>query len=237
MSLLTVSFDADSTLFGQSPNFNGEGIDWLAAQRGPDVARQVEELTAGAMGSGTPYPEALQQRLALVQPTEAELAALAEVYYEHREPGVENVLEWLREQNVRPIIISGGFRQALLPPAVQLGFAPEDIFAVSLRHTDGYYQGVDHEDPATEALTRDERGKVNVARWVLGGNPASKILASVGDGGTDAHLRDIDGVSFLQYARVADRPKVRALADRSCFSMAEVQNALQERLARVRKVA
>ena len=35
--------DVDSTVAGI------EGIDWLAARRGPDVARQISALTHGAM--------------------------------------------------------------------------------------------------------------------------------------------------------------------------------------------
>ncbi len=68
----TVVLDADSTLAGI------EGIDWLAARRGPEVQQSVEALTTQAMDGRLALDQVYTRRLALIEPTSLDLHALAQ---------------------------------------------------------------------------------------------------------------------------------------------------------------
>ena len=70
----TVIFDVDSTVCAI------EGIDWLAARRDPDVARESEALTAQAMAGESPIEAVYTRRLERIRPTAGELISLAEAY-------------------------------------------------------------------------------------------------------------------------------------------------------------
>src|SRR5688572_10378891 len=67
----SVILDVDSTLC------NIEGIDWLAARRGPDVAHAIVRLTERAMDGEIPLEAVYGDRLALIRPTNNDIAHLA----------------------------------------------------------------------------------------------------------------------------------------------------------------
>ena len=70
----SVILDVDSTLCGV------EGIDWLARQRGADVADQTALLTQRAMAGEIPLESVYGERLALIRPTLREITALSAEY-------------------------------------------------------------------------------------------------------------------------------------------------------------
>src|SRR5690349_3349100 len=77
----SVILDVDSTVAAL------EGIDWLAARRGADVAARVAEATERAMRGEIPLDAVYGERLALVRPGRDDLAALAAAYQEAAVPG------------------------------------------------------------------------------------------------------------------------------------------------------
>ena len=66
----SVVLDVDSTLS------HVEGIEWLAERRGPSVAQAVADMTQRAMDGTTPLDSVYGARLALVQPTRADVDAI-----------------------------------------------------------------------------------------------------------------------------------------------------------------
>src|SRR5437763_460897 len=118
--------DVDSTLAAL------EGIDWLAARRGPDVAARVAELTDRAMRGEIALERVYGERLALVRPGRADLTALAEAYVAATVPGARYALDRLRAAGVRVALLSGGVRQALIPFAAALGVPLADVHAVDV---------------------------------------------------------------------------------------------------------
>ena len=120
--------DVDSTVSGI------EGIDWLAAHRGPDVAQRVLELTRRAMeGDAEVALEAVYGlRLSEIRPRREEVEALSDAYLERLAPGVTESVGRIRQAGVRVTLVSGGLRPALLRLASHLGLAQSDLHAVSV---------------------------------------------------------------------------------------------------------
>ena len=194
--------DVDSTLT------RVEGIEWLAHRRGEGIASAVSEMTQRAMTGAVGLDTVYAQRLALVRPSRADLAALADAYRQGVMPGAAEAVDLLRRRGVHMEVVSGGIRQAVLPFAQSLGFTDAHVHAVSIDLTSGgEYQSFDVMSPLAK-----RGGKPDLVRHLRLARP---ILA-LGDGSTDAELKTatpspIDG--FAAFTGVAARPTVVAVAD------------------------
>lgn len=174
MRFRSLVIDVDSTLCGV------EGIDWLAARRGPDVGEQIAVVTDRAMSGEIPLESVYAERLEIIRPSVNDIEALAEAYAATVASGAADVIARLRARGVRLMLVSGGIRQAIEPTARALGFAGDELRAVSLRFdADGAYAGFDPSPLATQT------GKEQVVRELALPSP---VLA-VGDGATDIPMR------------------------------------------------
>ena len=80
----SVVLDVDSTLCGI------EGIDWLAARRGPEAGVRIAELTDRAMNGELALDAVYGERLGVVRPSREDLAALAAAYERALAPGARD---------------------------------------------------------------------------------------------------------------------------------------------------
>jgi phosphoserine phosphatase len=178
----SVVLDVDSTLCGI------EGIDYLAARRGPDVGGHIARLTEGAMRGDIGLGSIYGARLALVLPTSEDVSALSSAYEASVAPGAGEAIARMRSAGVSVTLMSGGIRQAILPVARSLGFADSDLWAVAVTFdTRGHYSAYDAESP----LTSTRRGKQEIVRRLLSSGELRHPLLVVGDGATDAATRSV----------------------------------------------
>lgn len=198
MRYRSVILDVDSTLCAI------EGIDWLAAQRGAEVAERITTVTARTMNAELALEAVYGQRLALVNPDATLLHRLADEYLATISPGAEEAVRQLRDAGVQVAIVSGGIRQCLMPLAERLGIPDERLFAVSVYlDEDGLYSTYDDASP----LATDS-GKAWAARELALPGP----VLGVGDGATDLAMRPaVD--AFAAFTAHAHREAVVAGAD------------------------
>jgi phosphoserine phosphatase len=203
--------DVDSTLCAI------EGIDWLANRRSASLREFVARTTDRAMRGEIALSEIYGKRLEMVQPSRDDIADLACAYLDRLEPGAKEVIAQLRDARLRVVLVTGGFREAVLPLAAELGLAPEDVNAVSLRfNDDGSYADFDTDSPLTQ-----NGGKVKVVREMRLETP----VIAVGDGATDLELRTASPPVvdvFVAYAGIVERPPVIRAADYVIRSFAEL---------------
>lgn len=194
----TVLLDADSTLAAI------EGIDWLAAQRGPGLAAQVAALTDRAMSGELTLDAVYEARLRLIRPTRAELSSLADAYLATCVPGMPELLAALHAVGCAVHVVSGGLHDALLPLATRLGVPEAQLHAVRVRYdADDVIAALDGDQP----LARQE-GKVLVAERM----GATRPMVMVGDGATDLAVRGVAD-AFIAFTGVVRRDTVAANAD------------------------
>lgn len=210
----SVVLDVDSTLT------RVEGIEWLAERRGGAVVHQVAEMTQRAMEGTISLDSVYGARLALVQPTRSDVAALADAYAAGTVPGAGSAIAEMQAAGIRVVAVSGGLREAVARFAISLGIPDHDVYAVSVRFTrEGAYAGFDEHSP----LAR-RGGKPIIVRGLGLPHP----VLGVGDGSTDAELKTMaaGGVpavdAFAAFVGVASRPSVVAVADYVVHSMAEL---------------
>lgn len=165
--------DAESTLV------KTEGVDFLAAMRGPKTGDEVKRITQEAMNGRIPFPMAFEQRWDAISPTKKEILGLSEECSKNLTPGSIQFIKEAIKFGITPIIVSGGITQALERSANELGVL--GLHAIGLKFDEqGNYAGFDREN----ALATEEHGKARVAQRLLR-IPGTRILGIVGDGKTD----------------------------------------------------
>lgn len=202
MRYASVVLDADSTVSGI------EGIDWLAARRGQQIAERVALLTKRAMNGEVPLEQVYGERLKIIKPTRTDIEALAEAYIEAVAPHAGDALRQIRDARVRIILISGGIRQALLPMARELGFDGGDLHAVTLHFTSaGEYAGFESRSPLVQ-----QNGKAEVVAKLLADKRLLPPVLAVGDGSTDVAMRPMVD-AFAAFTGFVRRDAVTRVAD------------------------
>ena len=194
----SIVLDVDSTLCGI------EGIDWLAARRGPEAGVRIAELTDRAMNGELPLDAVYGERLGVVRPTRDDLDALAAAYGQSLAPGAVAAVERMRAAGRRIVLVSGGLRNAILPVARRLGIDDTDVHAVNvLVSREGEYETYDAHSPMTTA-----EGK----RSVVAALALPRRLVAVGDGATDLAIRPVAD-AFVAFTGFVRRDPVVAGAD------------------------
>ncbi len=108
----SIVFDVDSTLSGI------EGIDWLAALRGPETQAWSATLTEKAMQGEMPIEAVYGQRMQKVRPNKVEIEQLGREYVERIAPRAREALAELRTRGIELAMVSGGLREAILPASM-----------------------------------------------------------------------------------------------------------------------
>ena len=207
----SVVIDVDSTLCGV------EGIDFLAARRGPAVTAQIVALTDTAMRGEIALESIYGYRLTTIEPTRADIAALATEYERTLAPGAADAIDAMRNAGARVALVSGGIREAIAPVARTLGFDGADLHAVSLRFDDaGNYLDFDRSSPLTT-----QPGKPVLVRALIEEGRLPRPVLAVGDGATDAKLVGVVN-KFLAYTGFARRANVVSVADGEVTSFAKL---------------
>lgn len=206
--LKLIIFDCDSTLSAI------EGIDELGRVRGPEVFALVEAMTHDAMNGKLPVEAVFGERLRVIRPRALDVAAVGRQYIETTEPTAIATLAALRAAGWTPMILSGGFRNAIRPLADHLGI--QRVEAVDLYFDDsGEYAGYDEAYPTTRS-----GGKPEVIR-ALKAELAPARVVMVGDGVSDLETAsEVD--LFIGFGRYVAREKVRAGAARFVLSLNEI---------------
>jgi phosphoserine phosphatase len=204
-SLKLIVFDCDSTLSAI------EGIDELGRARGPEVFSWVEAMTHDAMNGKLPVEAVFGERLRIIQPRAVDVAAVGRKYVETVEPTAAATLIALRAAGWTPLILSGGFRNAIRPLADHLGIAR--VEAVDLYFdAAGDYAGFDSSYPTTRS-----GGKPELIRALKAELKPTRVVM-VGDGVSDLETTpEVD--LFIGFGRYVAREKVRAGAARFVNSL------------------
>jgi phosphoserine phosphatase len=199
--------DCDSTLSAI------EGVDEFARLRGDACFRMSEQMTRDAMEGRIALEEVYGRRLELIRPAAADVAQVADLYVRAVEPTARVTIAAAKQAGWTPIILSGGFVQAIRPLADMLGIAR--IEAVELQFdAAGAYAGFTPHPAARRG------GKPEVARRLRAELRSARVMA-VGDGVSDLELRDEVDL-FVGFGRYAERAAVKAGAHRFVHRLDEI---------------
>ena len=207
-----ILFDCDSTLSSI------EGIDELGRLRGAAIFAEVEAMTTAAMEGRIPVESVFGRRLEIIRPNASQVAEIGRMYVATAEPTAVQTLAELRQRGWTPMIVSGGFRNAIRPLADHLGIAR--VEAVDLHFAvDGTYTGFDETYPSTRSGGKPEI----VQRLRAELRPAAVVM--VGDGVSDLEAKS-EADLFVGFGRYVTRDRVRREADHFINSLADLPGLL-----------
>lgn len=210
--------DFDSTLV------RVEALDELARIALRDVdgreerLKQIEELTRQGMEGRIGFGESLERRLGLFAAGQAQVNELIELLKREVTASMAANRGWIREQAERIYVVSGGFREYIVPVAREFGISAEHVLANTFTRDEmGKVTGCDRSNP----LAHDD-GKVRALKAL---RLEGKVVM-VGDGYSDLVARE-QGVAdkFVAFIENVDRPAVALRADLVAKSFDEVINS------------
>ena len=176
-------------------------------------------MTTAAMEGEISVEDIFARRLAIIKPRRADVAAVGRLYVERVEPTARATIAQLKAAGWTPVILSGGFRQAIEPLAAHLGIAR--LEAVDLYFdAAGEYSGYAANYPTTRsggkpALIAALKSELAPGRTVM-----------VGDGVSDLEAKPAVDL-FVGFGRYFERSKVKAEARAYIHSLAELPALLQ----------
>lgn len=193
--LSAVIFDCDGTLT------TIEGIDELAKNNG--ASDIVQGLTRDAMGKSGMNPELYEKRLALVNPTQAEVIALGRQYIAHQVPDIDSVIQIFKRLNKAIYIVSAGLYPAVAVFGKHLQVHDDNIYAVKIDFdAEGRYLSFDK----GSALTYRD-GKREIVREIKKHHPE---VMCIGDGLNDYAVYDLV-TRFVGYGGAYYRDNIASL--------------------------
>ena len=201
-SLTAILFDCDSTLV------KIEGIDELASSA--DLKSKIKALTDVGMGQAGLTPEIYEKRLALIQPTQQQIAVLGDTYIQQLTEDSANVIQVLQALNKPIYLISAGIYPAVCKLAQYLNIPVTHVMAVQIAFDEnGNYLSFDRSSNLTH-----NQGKREIAASLKG---FYKTLALVGDGLNDYAASEAV-TRFIGFGGVAYRSQVAELSSFYIYS-------------------
>lgn len=194
-----IVFDCDSTLSAI------EGIDELGALRGDAIKAKVAALTEQAMDGVIAIDEVFGRRMDLIRPTREECASIGQAYVERVEPTAKAVVEELRSNGWRVVILSGGFAPVIAPLAEYLGIERVEAVPLSFEDDGGYL------DFGRDYPTTRNGGKAEIVEALKAEYGPQRVVV-VGDGVSDLETKSVVDL-FVGFGRYAVRKKVKSGAD------------------------
>ncbi len=213
--LPTFIIDFDSTII------TVESLDELARialEHNPNkdkIARQIADITHAGMEGTIDFPTSLAKRFSLFNPTTADLEKVIVFLKEKITPSFRRNKAFFEKYHEQIYIISGGFREYILPVIEEFGITEDHILANTLIYdTHGSITGYDKDN-----LLAQENGKVKAVASL---HKKGKICV-VGDGITDYQIKE-QGMAhtFFAFCENVQRKGVAAKADNIIKSFDEL---------------
>lgn len=179
-----------------------------------EIVGRIKETTCMGMEGKIPFNESLMRRVALLSANKSHLDELVVQVAGKISVSIERNRAFFLANRENVYIISGGFREVIVPIVQGFGIPEENVFANTfVFDPDGNITGVD-----TENLLSQEGGKVKqVASLNLAG-----FVYVIGDGYTDFQIKEAGFAhKFVAFTENVRRPNVVAKADFEALSFDE----------------
>lgn len=205
--LPTFIIDFDSTFV------TVEALEELAAitldqhEQKENILKEIADITKAGMEGTIDFPTALSKRIALFKPTNNDIAHVINLLKNYITPSVLRNRKFFQKYHENIYIISGGFREYILPVATDFGITESHVLANTFRYDEwGEIVGVDNTNPLSQTY-----GKVKaVAQLQLSGE-----ICVIGDGITDYQVKEQEKADrFFAFVENVTRKGVAAKADK-----------------------
>lgn len=203
---INIFIDFDSTLT------KVEGLDELAniAFAGnpnrETVVAEIAKLTDLGMSGEISFGESLRRRVQLLSANRSHINQLTEFLQTQISDSFLENQTFLRAHQTQIYVISGGFKEFILPVTNRLGVLENHVFANTFVFDErGNIVGIDEQNPLANDL-----GKIEILKRL----DLTGEIYVIGDGFTDYQLRAAGLASrFYAFTENVSRPNIIAVAD------------------------
>lgn len=171
-----------------------------------DLAQKIEEITEMGMQGKISFSQSLHMRLELMQLHRSDIEEFKEYVKNAITVSVEKNRKFIEKKQDFMYVVSGGFRDLIVPAATKIGFKEENIFANEfIFDGDGNVRGFDDNNYLADTL-----GKASQIRELQ----LNGCVIMVGDGWTDYEVKQ-EGVAdkFIAFVEHVERKKIVQNAD------------------------
>jgi phosphoserine phosphatase len=216
----TVVFDFDSTLIDRE---SLEEVLRPGLADRPDLVAEIRAVTELGMAGRISFAESLRRRLEILAPTRAAVRRFSATAHRHLTKGMARLVHDLRARRVGVSIVSGAFREAILPLARRLGIPASRVHGVRPRWSrEGRFLGLRRTDAFARSKALGLRSAAK--RW-------SRPRIAVGDGATDLELLRRGVVDrFVLFTEHVRRPALRIPGVREARDLPALRRTLEDLL-------
>ena len=169
------------------------------------ILNQIKDITNKAMIGKIPFSRALNQRIKLINPRQEHINKTIIFLKKHISKSFEKNIEFFRKNHENCYIISGGFKEIIMPVIEDFNIKENQIFANTFIHKNNNIT-INENNP----LSKDN-GKNIIAKNISG----YKII--VGDGYTDYEVKKYKNAKkFVQFVENINRISLNDKADLVC---------------------
>uniref|UniRef100_A0A7D7QY02 Glycerol-3-phosphate dehydrogenase [NAD(+)] n=1 Tax=Chlamydomonas raudensis TaxID=284013 RepID=A0A7D7QY02_9CHLO len=220
-----ICFDVDCTIT------TNDGLDLLAEFMGK--GEECEKITNQAMDGTVDLSESLEQRLQIINCTPADVKRFikANPPQSRLAPGIVPFIKALKSRGIHIFLLTGGFREIMLPIAAYLDIPMENVFANRM-----LWQWDDETMEPTKLVgfdtsepTSRNQGKPEAIMQIRDKYPYNSVVM-IGDGITDLEAVQVTGAAdlFIGYGGIIEREMVKSEADWYVTDWAVLQASLQK---------
>lgn len=198
--------DFDSTFI------KSEGLDELAAislknhPQKKELLEKIRQLTKQGMDGIIPFGQSLHQRIKLLKASRQDIEKVAKELKKNISSSIQRNKQFFKKYNKNIYIISGGFKEMIIPVVKPFGILENHIFANTFVYDKkGKIIGLDKNNPLSQ-----NNGKLNMLKSLqLDGD-----IIVIGDGYTDYQLKESGLVKeFIAFTENVEREIVMKKAD------------------------
>jgi D-3-phosphoglycerate dehydrogenase len=201
----TYVFDFDKTMVSvESLDFLAE----IALQNSPNketILLEIKSITEKGMNGQISFEESLQRRFSLLSIKNNDVKTVIARLMKSITPSFVRNKNFFKTNAANIYIVSGGFKEFIIPIAHQLGIPEGHIYANTMKiNKRGLVIGYDLNNPLAKA-----NGKVEVVRKLN-----KKNIIIIGDGFTDSQIKAMGAAKrFVAFTEHVIRQNVTASAD------------------------
>ncbi len=221
-----IFFDFDSTLITK------ETLELLAEEALKENSdkekflEEIEKLTNQGMNGEISLEESLQKRFALINLNKKHVENVSKKISDFLTESVKQNLNFFQNNSENFYIISGGFRECILPICKILNLDEKNIFANEFIYDEnGNISGVD-----MSLSTANKGGKLEIIKKIKSQNNSANNLQKyimIGDGASDLEAKQNEGADFfIAFTETIYREKVVNQADFEAKNMLELLDIL-----------
>ena len=217
---LHVFFDFDSTVVTKESLDMTIELALDGREDREELVNKVEEITNEGMEGVLKFTDSLQKRFVVVPLNKKHFLEVGQILLNQITPGMEELFAELKENNIPTFIISGGFRDSILPVADKLEVSSENVFANSIIcNEDGEVVGVDESN-----ICYTDNGKAPVIKAIKEKFNLEGKFLMVGDGANDFKAYEL-GIAdyFCGFTANVEREVIKKNAPVVCRSASEVK--------------